>query len=456
MRRRAGPGSAPGGGSEGPGQGTPAARSRRRATPFLLLPVLLVALGQVAGCGTGPEVGGVQGEWVADEERRGDTLIVRSTSGSVWGDTMRLVPELTIGELDGEDPYVFGRLLAVARDGHGRVFVTDGQAREVRVFDPEGVFLRTIGRTGGGPGEYTRPDALGIAPGGELVVRDQQGGRFLVYSPEGDHLRSWPMGGAFSTTALFYIDADGHVLNPDIRRGVQAGNPGVGTLVRYDVGTGEPLDTLPMPTAGTEPPQLESEVRSNGNVMRFRSAVPFHPAGVWSMTADGAVLLGPGDPYVVDRMEPDGTVLRIERRVDPVPVQPAEAGWSRENVARGFRSQDPSWRWVGPDIPDVKPAYQWIGAGVDGTIWVLRHTPGVQGENPAWSPESEADVPRMRWVEPPVADVFDARGRYLGPVRLPEGFDSRRPSVLSLDGPLLVVPHELGYDQLVRYRLEEG
>lgn len=165
-------------------------------------------------------------------------------------------------------------------------------------------------------------------------------------------------------------------------------------------------------------------------------------------------VVGSADAYVLDREAPDGTVLRIERAVEPVSVEADEGARARENVEQGFRSRDASWRWNGPDIPEVKPPYRWVGAGPDGSIWVLRHTRGVEVENPDWSPESDEDVPRTRWEEPPVADVFDAGGRYLGPVRLPEGFVPSRPAVLDVDGPLIVTPHELGYDRVVRYRLE--
>ena len=59
-------------------------------------------------------------------ETRGDTTVVRTLSGSVWGADATLVPEFAIGELDGLEEYLFrnnplfrgGRLPERVRVGH--------------------------------------------------------------------------------------------------------------------------------------------------------------------------------------------------------------------------------------------------------------------------------------------------------------------------------------------------
>jgi hypothetical protein len=51
-------------------------------------------------------------------------------------------------------------------------------------------------------------------------------------------------------------------------------------------------------------------------------------------------------------------------------------------------------------------------------------------------------------------DVFDADGRYLGPVRMPDGFTPQVEGVFTADEVLLrVAEPELGYHQVVRYRI---
>lgn len=410
----------------------------------------------VAGCGGDPEPGDVTAEWVHEEEVRGDTTVVRTLGGSVWGDTMTLVPELVIGELDGADPYVFGNVTAVDRDAEGRIWVADRQAGEVRVFGPDGEFLQVVGRQGDGPGEYQGPDHLRVTSNGEVVVRDQRGARFVIFSTEGEYLRSWRLSGTFFTSQPFLLDDAGRIWNPDLRMGADFDDENRQVLVRVDVATGEPLDTVPQPQSPSEPAYVELRIEQGDNRMVSRSNVPFHPTGTATLTPSGGTLVGMGSRYALHRTRPDGSVLAIERPVEAVPVLPAERAAARERVERGFRQQDASWQWNGPEIPETKPPFQWAGVGRDGSIWVQRHTRGREVDNPDFDPEGPpAQQQRTMWKEDPVMDVFDAEGRYLGPVRMPDGFSPFAGGVLSTDEVLIRVPDpELGYHRVVRYRLE--
>lgn len=74
-----------------------------------------------------------------------------------WGEPGRRIepePFLRIGEADAEGPYQFGRLVDAALLSDGHIAVADLQAGEVRIFDDEGRHVATLGRKGGGPGEF--------------------------------------------------------------------------------------------------------------------------------------------------------------------------------------------------------------------------------------------------------------------------------------------------------------
>jgi len=53
----------------------------------------------------------------------------------------------------------------MSSDSNGRIYVSDVKANEVLVFDKDGRFVRKIGRTGQGPGEFN----LVGRPGGRLL-----------------------------------------------------------------------------------------------------------------------------------------------------------------------------------------------------------------------------------------------------------------------------------------------
>ncbi|TVP55872.1 MAG: 6-bladed beta-propeller, partial [Gemmatimonadales bacterium] len=414
----------------------------------------ILGLLTLTGCGDERAPGDATGSWSSEEEQRGDTTIVRTFSGSVWGDTMTLVPELVIGELDGEAPYVFGLVTAIDVDSEGRIYVADRQAAEVRVFDRDGRFLRVIGSRGDGPGEYQQPDHLRITSNDEIVVRDQQGGRFVVFSTSGEYLRSWRLSGNFFTSQPFHLDAQDRIYNPDLRFDLPMESPDRQILVQIDAATGQVLDTLLPPRTEGEPGWVELRIEDGGNRMVSRSNVPFIPTGTATLTPEGGTLRGLGSRYALHLERPDGSVLAIERAVEPVPVRPAEAAAARQRIEEGFRAQDASWRWNGPQIPAVKPPFRWAGVGRDGTLWVQRHTPAREIENPDHDPSNPSpSQPRTHWEEKNVMDVFDPEGRYLGPIEMPSGFSPQQGGVLTTDELVVMIPHELGYHQVARYRV---
>src|SRR5690606_10871336 len=79
----------------------PVRTTMRRAT------LLLFAL--TAGCGTSD----ARTSWQATVDTVGDTIIVRTTAGSAWGEERVLVPEVAIGVLEGEDAYMLGSITGI-------------------------------------------------------------------------------------------------------------------------------------------------------------------------------------------------------------------------------------------------------------------------------------------------------------------------------------------------------
>ena len=209
---------------------------------------------------------------------------------------------------------------------------------------------------------------------------------------------------------------------------------------------------MDFPTVGFDPNYLEVQ-NSNSHAYYPR---PFSPAEQWTLTRNGEVLFGISDSYRVERWEPDGRVFRIERRVEPVPVDPDERARAKENITEAVRNTNSSWNWYGPDVPSVKPPWKGALAGIDESIWVIRSTEAREVENPQWDPQAPDGGNPTRWVSPQVADVFDAEGRYLGPVKLPDDFSYRPPPLLSVGTVWAAAFHEMGHPQVVRYGVVGG
>lgn len=94
--------------------------------------------------------------------------------------------QLRIGSVD--DPETgFSRINGVEVAPSGEVYVLDGMANEVRVFDAAGRRLRTVGRAGEGPGEFRGAFTMGMLHD-TLWVQDVRNSRISWFDAEGNLL----------------------------------------------------------------------------------------------------------------------------------------------------------------------------------------------------------------------------------------------------------------------------
>lgn len=414
-------------------------------TPLVTVSVILL----LAAC-AGAESRGDSRAWESVRDTVGDTVVVRTVSGSVWGDTATLEAEMSIGELEGADEYILGSVSALAVGPDGIIYVLDRQVPALRLYDSQGAYLDTWGREGEGPGEYKRPRALAARSDGRVLVRDPGAGRIMVYDPQGLEEATWPIRGSFSTSRPLYLDRQDnayYLLLQESEGGLDAWRF---NLIRITP-DGTFADTLTPPSTDFEAPYVEARSENSWS----RTSVPFSPSDEWHFSPLGYFVFGISTRYAIELRKPGQPVLRIEKEYDPVPVRSGEAAHQRDRITRNFRRSFGTWRWNGPPIPDQKPPYDDFWVDDDGRIWVQVSQPGVEEENPAYDPDEEGSTPTV-WTERPAFDVFDDRGRFLGHVRVPEGFSTFPTPVARGEHVWAVIRDELDVQRVVRFRLRRG
>lgn len=98
--------------------------------------------------------------------------------------------DLQLGTRGGDDPnFIFGDIRGVQAASDGTIFVLDYQAIEVRVFSPDGEFLRTIVRQGEGPGEVREANGIVLSGDSLLWVNDHGQWAVVGVDPKGEELR---------------------------------------------------------------------------------------------------------------------------------------------------------------------------------------------------------------------------------------------------------------------------
>jgi hypothetical protein len=413
---------------------------------------LTLLLGAVYACGTGSQ-SQMGARWEAVYDTIGDTVVVRTVAGSLWGGTATLVPEVTIGVLDGPEEYMFGRIVSMALGPDGTIYVMDQQAPALRVYDPDGTYRATFGREGAGPGEYRRPDGgLGVLSDGRIVLRDPSNARIQVFAPDGEALDTWPIRGGFNTSRRMVVDTEdrSHVMllmEPDVDvRDWQMG------LLQI-LPDGSHGDTLTPPDTDFEEQQLEARYTDGDNNSVSTSSVPFTAQEHWQLTPMGYFIHGISESYAVTLLRNDAPALRIERDYEPIPVAGGERSEEEAAMTQNMRETQPNWRWNGAPIPDHKPPYRNLLTGEDGTVWVLMSQPAVRVEDSAYDPSDPESIPD-EWHEPILFDVFDAEGAYLGAVKAPDGFSTYPTPLLTREWVLGVVRDEFDVQRVIRFKVE--
>jgi hypothetical protein len=378
---------------------------------------------------------------------RGDTTVVRTLAGPRW-EGARWDQALSIGSLDSPVETSFGRVASIAVHPDGRILVVDRQVPTVRVFASDGSYLESWGRRGGGPGELENPDAGLVAlADGRVVVRDRGNARLQLFDTGGADAGSWPLiTGQYINRRGFGLRGD-TLVNPDVVNPMDPLPAWRLGLVRITA-EGEVVDTLPIPDSGRKPHRFIA--RDAGNMSE--RDLPFAPADHWAWHPDGFVVHGVLDAYAFTLYR-DGSPLRVEREVDPIPVTRAESAQEEAGVANAMRWLDPDWRWDGPRIPETKPYFSGILTGSDGRIWVRRDGPAYETEDPDYDPEDPWDT-EIRWRSEQLLDAFGTEGRFLGTVAAPRDMDWRITPVLAGDTLWAVTRDDLGVQRVRKYVLE--
>lgn len=98
-----------------------------------------------------------------------------------------LVEDLAIGD-EKDDNYLFPERITIGVADDGAFYVCDYGNRRVQVYDRSGVFVRTLGRVGQGPGEYRFPSSVLLDESENILVSDARS--LVVFSREGLFLRN--------------------------------------------------------------------------------------------------------------------------------------------------------------------------------------------------------------------------------------------------------------------------
>ncbi len=134
--------------------------------------------------------------------------------------TIRVDTVSVLGDDDGPG-LIRGPQVTVSRDATGQFLVGGASsAASISVFDANGRFLRSVGRAGGGPGEYRRIWRIAPFRSG-VVVTDDQARRHTMLSSDYQFVRSLPATGG-TPMSLVAGSGDRLLEAASVRRGADS------------------------------------------------------------------------------------------------------------------------------------------------------------------------------------------------------------------------------------------
>jgi DNA-binding beta-propeller fold protein YncE len=194
--------------------------------------------------------------WVADARAAaGDELEKFPGEGNKGSAVVKFSPEgkvlMILGKpgVRGNPPQALTDPTDVVTDpSNGDVYVAESHTDvsdpaligRISVFDRNGKFLRTIGRTGTGPGEFRTPHALEFDSKGRLIVADRHNHRIQILTKEGKFVGEYFDFGRTSGLAvdssdvIYTADSEStEKVHPGWQRGIRIGSLADGKVTAF-------------------------------------------------------------------------------------------------------------------------------------------------------------------------------------------------------------------------------
>jgi len=129
-------------------------------------------------------------QWKGTIEDEDGVKVIKNPNEPLYGEiTFDLEEDLSIGNEEDEN-YMFYRIRGLAVDAEDNILISDMSNYRIQVFNKDGKYIKTIGRSGQGPGEFEQPTRVRIdSSSGKIYVKDL----YLaldIFDRDGDSVKS--------------------------------------------------------------------------------------------------------------------------------------------------------------------------------------------------------------------------------------------------------------------------
>lgn len=334
-----------------------------------------------------------------DPVQESDVIVVSNPKNPIYknGLKMRIVFEedLSIGEIEGDENYMFGSHIVFNTDQDGNFYVTDFDNYRIQKYDPEGKYLLSIGREGQGPGEFRNLSVVRFDKDNNLYVTDGINRRISFFSRKGVFLRQILMQERYDD---LYINSKGFFVGNKWNLTQEGGVSKQTSLYGLFDDKFNLLAEFFKDEFKSSLPSGYDESSIANFLANLLSMTAFKPQIRYTLSSDDFVYLGYPEKYEINIYSPEGKLVKkITRDFEPIPVKEKD----KENFVNiaidGFSAQiftEEIKKKAFPKIkyPKNKPAYHSFVLTENGWLAVIV--------------ESVED-------EYTLFDIFDQEGKYI-------------------------------------------
>ena len=317
------------------------------------------------------------------------------------GQRKRLVfkEDLSIGEKEGDENYMFGSEMFFNTDEDGNFYVTDWDKKRILKYDADGKYVLTIGRRGQGPGEFQNLSVARFDKEGNIYATDLASRRISFFDRSGRYLRQILMPDVFED--LYIGPKGGYVSSRTIPLESETGM-GFKIVDGFFNDKFELVTEFLAQTPAMKPPSGRDATAMARFTAGILSGTAFQPAPRHVLAADGRIYFGYPEDFSIIVYSAEGHKTKIIKRAyEPIKVKDKDKDYFAATRAMPFLTRTGIPRSEGEirdvlkfiEYPESKPAYLSLSLMETGWLVVLVEIAG--GEYSLF-------------------DLFDTGGRYIG------------------------------------------
>ncbi len=336
---------------------------------------------------------------------------------------IEFIVDLSIGEEEGDENYMFSRPRDIDADTQGNIYVLDSEEHAIKKYDSQGKHAKNIGRGGEGPGEFHGPSYLCISEQGNIFVADRMTRKIHEFNSDGEFQRA------------IIVERLGQIsITKDEAFIIGAKYPEKGQrneiLYFYKVGK---CDSQKNQILNFYSQEQQMTDRVSDGTFTFE-----YPVFVkWDINSQNHIVIATANKYEMNVFTPEGGLLfkfNLDRK--PIPVKDETKRKISEilkRIRKGLGIDNPEIR----KIVEYHPVFNCISIDEKDRIWVERY-------EPFWR-----DKPRTETSY----DVFSSDGKFLFSTKIDR---AAYPQLIFKNGYIYTLARdESGYVKALRLRMIE-